>query len=105
MTLEETLLSAWQQTMVQGARVVDLEGRRHSVSRTRRQGLRTVELEYEGRRLTGIEQNPDTGSRWAELARQGQRVMQFSLGRRYFANVVEGKLMRYPAWAALELPE
>jgi len=53
----------------------------------------------------GIEQNPKTASRWAELARQGNRIMQFRCSGRYVANVCEGKLLRYPAWKALELPE
>jgi len=77
----------------------------YRVTRTRSRGLRVVDFEYAGRRLTGIEQNPDTASKWAALARQGQGVMQFSMGGRYFAVVAEGKLTRYPAWAALDLPE
>jgi len=105
MTLGETLVSVWQQALVEEASVVDIGGRSYRVTRTRSRGLRAVEFEYEGHRLSGIEQNPDTGSRWAALARQGERVMQFSLNRRYFANVAEGKLLRYPAWAALGLPE
>jgi hypothetical protein len=31
--------------------------------------------------------------------------MQFSVNRRYVANVCEGKLLRYPAWRSLNLPE
>ena len=105
MSLGESLVSVWRQVLVDESTHVELAGRRYRVDRTRVRGLRTVEFEYEGRALTGIEQNPDTASRWAALARQGQRVMQFSAGRRYFANVAEGKLLRYPAWAALELPD
>jgi len=106
MNLGETLVSVWQQALVEQARVVELGGRSsYRVTRTKSRGLRAVDFEYEGHRITGIEQNPDTGSRWAVLARQGQRIMQFSLNRRYFANVTEGKLLRYPAWAALGLPD
>ena len=104
MNLGETLVSVWQQALVDQARVVQLGGRSYRVTRTKSRGLRAVEFEYEGHHISGIEQNPDTGSRWAQLARQGQRVMQFSLSRRYFANVAEGKLLRYPAWTALGLP-
>ena len=46
-------------------------------------------------RIDGIEQNPETGSRWALLAREGKRIMQFSLERRYIGNVAEGELVRY----------
>jgi hypothetical protein len=105
MTLGETLISVWQQALAGDAAAVTVDGRWYAVTRTRSRGLRIVEFEYGGRRLTGIEQNPETSSRWALLARQGRRVMQFSLERKYFANVTDGKLMRYPAWASLELPE
>jgi hypothetical protein len=105
MTLGESLVSVWKQVLVDDAPEVELGGRRCRVGRTRARGLRTVDFDYEGRSLTAIEQNPETASRWAAMARQGKRVMQFSIGgRRYFANVAEGKLMRYSAWAALELP-
>ncbi len=75
------------------------------VGSTRAKKLRTVRFEYSGCRLDGIEQNPETTSRWAALAREGKRVMQYSFQQRYVANVCEGKLTRYPAWRALQLPE
>lgn len=67
------------------------------VFRTSRQGLRRVEFTGEGRRLVGIEQNPTTSSRWAELARAGHRVMQFKdvETNRYVANVVDGRVTFY----------
>ena len=106
MSLGDSLVSVWKQTLVDELSEVEVGGRRFRVGRTRARGLRTVEFDHQGRRLTGIEQNPETASRWAALARQGQRVMQFSAGgRRYFANVAEGKLVRYSAWAALDLPD
>jgi hypothetical protein len=105
MNLGETLVSVWQQVLVEDSRMVELGGRLYRVTRTKSRGLRAVDFEYEGHRISGIEQNPDTGSRWAVLARQGQRVMQFSLNRRYLANVAEGKLLRYPAWVAVGLPD
>jgi hypothetical protein len=105
MTLGETFLAVWQQAMVEEKHSVELSGKTYAVRKTRSKGLRTVEFDYEGHHLTGIEQNPQTASRWAELARQGQRVMQFSFQGRYIANVCESKLMRYPAWQALQLPQ
>jgi hypothetical protein len=45
--------------------------------------------------LRGLEQNPNTGSRWARLAREGKKVMQFVLDRRFIANVVNGKVQLY----------
>ena len=105
MNLGETLVSVSQQVLVEEVKSVEVAGRPYRVTRTKARGLRVVDFDYEGRRITGIEQNPDTGSRWAVLARQGERVMQFSTGGRYYAVVAEGKLTRYPAWVALGLPD
>ncbi|MGD0250556.1 MAG: hypothetical protein ABSB97_06705 [Thermoplasmata archaeon] len=82
-----------------------MTGRRYKVGRTRNQGLRTVALFYEEHPVEGIEQNPEKTSRWAQLARDGKQIMQFSCRHRYFANVCEGVLTRYPAWKSLGLPE
>lgn len=104
MTLEETLLAVWQQTLAEGKTVVELESEHYPLRTTRVKKLRSVEFMYGPYRIDGIEQNPQTGSRWAMLARQGNRVMQFSYKGRYIGNVCEGKLIRYPAWRALDLP-
>jgi hypothetical protein len=45
--------------------------------------------------MRGLEQNPDTKSRWAQMARSGKKVMQFLSEGRYVANVVHGKLTVY----------
>ncbi len=105
MTLGETLVSVWQQALAEGMSAVELEGKSYRVGATRAKKLRTVEFTYGTHRIDGIEQNPETSSRWAALAREGKRVMQFSLNRRYIGNVCEGKLLRYPAWKSLKLPE
>jgi len=105
MSLSETLLAVWRQALTDHRAAIELEGRSYRLGHTSRRQLRTVDFEVQGHRITGIEQNPDTQSRWAALARQGQRIMQFSCGGRYFANVAEGQLTRYGAWSALELPE
>ena len=105
MTLGETLIAVWQQTLADEKPLVELEGKRCRVEKTSGKRLRTVSFDYGAHRMTGIEQNPRTASRWAELARQGKRIMQFSFQGRYVGNVSEGKLLRYPAWSALGLPE
>jgi len=64
-----------------------------------------VHFDYSDYRLDGVEQNPATTSQWADLAREGKRVMQFTYQNRYVANVCEGNLTRYPTWYALRLPE
>jgi len=104
-TLGDALISAWQQALGESRDEIELEGQTHRVTVLRSKGLRMVEFEFGPHIMVGIEQNPKTASRWAELARQGNRIMQFRCSGRYVANVCEGKLVRYPAWKALELPE
>ena len=105
MTLGDALISAWQQALDERRDEIELEGMTYRVTVLRSKGLRVVEFEFGLQTIVGIEQNPKTASRWAELARQGSRIMQFRCGGRYVANVCEGKLLRYPAWKALDLPE
>ena len=94
-SLEETLISVWRQAMVEDARVVTLQNEKFPVRRTSRSRLREVDFQFEGRELRGLEQNPETGSRWAQLAREGQKVMQFLEQGRYVAVVVDGKVQFY----------
>ena len=105
MTLGESLIEVWRQALVEGKPRVELEGKSYPVTTTRATKLRTVRFEYAPYNIDGIEQNPETGSRWALLAREGKRVMQFTFGRRYIGNVSEGELVRYPAWHSMGLPE
>lgn len=95
MTLEEALISVWRQALEENLNLVELDGRRFPVRRTQRHRLRQVDFEFEGGALRGLEQNPATKSRWAALAREGKRVMQFLSGGRYIANVVEGSTNFY----------
>ncbi len=94
-SLEETLVSVWQQALAENARSVSLGGRTFPVRRTSRSRLREVVFEFEGHELRGLEQNPVTVSRWAQLARDGKKVMQFLQQRRYIAVVVDGKVQFY----------
>jgi hypothetical protein len=54
-----------------------------------------VDFEFEQETLRGLEQNPTTRSRWAEMARAGTKVMQFLSGGRYLANVAGGEVTFY----------
>ena len=91
-SLEETLISVWQQALIENARNVKLENRGFPVRRTSRSKLREVDFQFEGHELRGLEQNPKTASRWAQLARQGKKVMQFLQQRRYVADTIGGSL-------------
>jgi hypothetical protein len=57
--------------------------------------LREVDFRFEGKTLRGLEQNPKTTSRWARLAQEGKKVMQFLDAGRYIAVVVDGKVQFY----------
>jgi hypothetical protein len=94
-SLEETLISVWRQAMAENAQTLILGDRSYPVRRTSRSRLREVDFEFEGQTLRGLEQNPNTGSRWAQLAREGKKVMQFLVDRRFIANVVDGKVHFY----------
>jgi hypothetical protein len=94
-SLEETLISVWRQAMVEDLKTVTVEDRTFLVRRTSRSRLREVDFRFEGHELRGLEQNPETSSRWARLAREGKKVMQFLSGRRYVAVIVDGKVQFY----------
>lgn len=93
--LEEALLSVWRQTLVEELEIVEVGGRKFRVQETSRSRLREVDFEFDGERLRGLEQNPSTSSNWAPLAREGKNVMQFLIGGKYIANVVDGKVHFY----------
>ena len=94
-SFEEALIDVWRQVLVEHATVVVLDTERYSVRQTPRSRLRQVDFVFEGNKIRGLEQNPQTNSRWAKLARSGKKVMQFLSEGRYVANVVDGKLTRY----------
>ena len=92
---EQTLIQVWRQTLVENTTVVELDGSRYPVRRTPKRSLRQVDFVFDGNEIRGLEQNPDTKSNWAKLARSGKKVMQFLSGGRYVANVVDGKATLY----------
>lgn len=95
MTLEGALLRVWRSTMVEDVPAVELEGQAFPVRTTPKKRWREVAFVFHRQDLRGLEQNPETGSRWAELARRGHQVMRFLSAGRYVANVVDGKVTRY----------
>ncbi len=105
MTLEGTLVSVWRQILAQNKVSAVVSRRRYPIGFTKSAQLRTVEFPYERFLFVGIEQNPDTRSRWAALARDGKRIMQFSCAGHYVGNVCEGKVVRYSGWRVLKLPD
>jgi hypothetical protein len=94
-SFEQTLVEVWRQALVENAKVVELGKERYSVRRTPKRGLRQVDFVFDGNEIRGLEQNPETKSRWAQTARSGKKVMQFLSEGRYVANVVDGKVNFY----------
>ncbi len=81
--------------LVHHAPAADIDGVEYPAKRTSTSRLWQVDFEFEGRPMRGLEQNPKTKSRWAQLARSGKRVMQFLDGGRYVGVVVDGKVTLY----------
>jgi hypothetical protein len=95
LSFEQTLIEVWRHALVENSKSVELGAQRYSVRRTPKRGLRQVDFVFEGKETRGLEQNPQTKSRWAQLARSGKKVMQFLSEGRYVANVVDGKVTFY----------
>jgi hypothetical protein len=95
MTLEEVMVRVWRQALAEGAGEVGLGGQKFRVRETPRNRLREVDFVFDGQPLRGLEQNPKTESRWAQLARAGHKVMQFLSAGRYIGVVVDGKVTLY----------
>jgi hypothetical protein len=94
-SLENTLVEVWRQVLAENATLVKLGANRYPVKRTLKLGLRQVDFTFDGNEIRGLEQNPRTKSRWAQLARSGKMVMQFLSEGHYMANVVDGKATFY----------
>jgi hypothetical protein len=94
-SFESALLSVWQQSLIDEKKIVDLDGETYPIRQTSKSKLKQIDFRFEDRDLRGLEQNPNTKSRWAKLAREGKTVMQFLEAGRYIAVVVDGKVHIY----------
>jgi hypothetical protein len=95
LTFEQALTEVWRQALVENAKAVKLGEESYPVRRTPKRGLRQVDFVFDGNEIRGLEQNPETKSRWAQMARAGKKVMQFLSEGRYVANVVDGEVTLY----------
>lgn len=94
-SLDRVLVAVWQQALEESADVVKLGSERYLVTRSKAKLLRQVSFDYERNSIVGIEQNPGTKSRLAQMARSSKKVMQFIQVGRYLAVVADGKLTLY----------
>jgi hypothetical protein len=92
---DDAIVSVWHQALVDKAPAVTLSGEIYSVRHTPKRGLAQVDFKFGGKTLRGLEQNPQTASRWAQIARKGAKVMQFLDGGKYLAAVADGKITHY----------
>jgi hypothetical protein len=95
LSFEQSLIEVWRQALVENADVVELGTERYPVRLTPKRRLRQVDFVFDGNEIRGLEQNPETKSRWAQMARAGKKVMQFLSEGRYMANVVDVKVTLY----------
>ena len=96
LSFEQTLSEVWRQALVENAEVVVLGAERFPVRLTPKRRLRQVDFVSDGNQIRGLEQNPETKSSWAHMARAGKKVMQFLSEGRYVANVVDGTVTLHP---------
>ena len=96
-SFEQAIIDVWRQVLVENADAVALAlgTERYPVRRTPKSDLRQVNFIFEGKEIRALEQNPQTKSRWARLAKSGKKVMQFLFEGHYVANVVDGKVTLY----------
>ena len=93
--LDEAFVSVWRQALAEGKKIVTVGDGTYVVRRTPRQHLAQVDFGWDGRQYRGLEQNPKTKSRWAQMARDGSKVMQFLQAGQYMGVVADGVLKRY----------
>ena len=95
-SLEDVLLTVYRQSLVENKKTLTLEDQNFPVRSTAKRKLKQIDFRFDRRELQGLEQNPDTKSRWAKMARDGKKVMQFVERGKYVAVVADGKVHFYP---------
>jgi hypothetical protein len=93
--LDEVFVSAWRQALVESKKIVTVGDATYPVRRTARHHLAQVDFEFGGQAYRGLEQNRQTKSRWAQMARGGAKVMQFLQAGQYVGVVADGILKYY----------
>ena len=93
--LSDVLLDVWSQVLVHDSKVVRIGSETFPVIRSKKKRFRQVYFVFDGMSITGLEQNPDTKSKWAKMAREGIKVMQFIRDRKYISVVAAGNVTLY----------
>jgi hypothetical protein len=93
--IDDAFISVWHQALVERKKIVSVGEATFSVRRTSKHRLAQIDFEVDGVEFRGLEQNPQTKSRWAKMAREGAKVMQFLRAGRYVGVVADGALKHY----------
>jgi hypothetical protein len=92
---DEVLIEVWRQALVDRSSSVTIDEQSFPARKTAGKRLVEVDFKFDGELYRGIQQNPNTKSGWAHLARKGAKVMQFLKAGKYVAVVVDGKVTHY----------
>ena len=93
--VDDAFLSVWRQALLEQKRIVTVDNATFSLRRTAKHRLAQIDFQLDGVEFRGLEQNPQTKSRWAKMAREGAKVMQFLRAGRYVGVVADGVLKHY----------
>ena len=80
--LKEKALTAYD-GIFNDKETIEIDGNTYHLDHTSRKGLRLFKIDG----YSYLEQNPETGSNWAQMAREGHQIMWVLKGRRYLAQV------------------
>jgi hypothetical protein len=95
LSFEQGPIDVWRQAFVEKAKTIKLGTDRFPVRQTPKRSLRQVDFVFDGNEIRGLEQNPETKSRWAQMARSRKKVMQFLGEGCYVVDVVDEKVTFY----------
>jgi hypothetical protein len=93
--IDDAFLSVWRQALLEQKKIVTVGNSTFSVRRTAKHRLAQIDFEVDGLEFRALEQNPQAKSRWAKMAREGAKVMQFLRAGRYVGVVADGVLKHY----------
>ncbi|MFW9845943.1 MAG: hypothetical protein ACFFD6_04295 [Candidatus Thorarchaeota archaeon] len=85
----EDVATAIFEAIFDGSDTVEIDANVYPITQTSKSKVRLVERGG----YTYIEQNPHKDSRWAKLAQEGHQIMWVMQGRRYLAQVKDGKFL------------
>ena len=71
-SFEQALIDVWRQVLVENANEVELGVEHYPVRKTSKRRLGELDFVFEGNKIRGLEQNPETKSQWAKFARSGK---------------------------------